>query len=262
MTRSVFVVLAVLSLGSWSIGAPLYLNGVSTPCGTCIVGTHLVSPDAHPSVPGAGSGLNKVFGSALDGQRTYIYDYAAAPDLADGVANRGDTGFAMMIWDFGAAYNTMRLYTHQDHYFGGLVTTDFVGQDLMEYSVWGSNDGDSFVLLSDVVSYNLNGGGVGIPTYGFAGTEPTTIYRGGSTEFGVLNAYTRDYTFSQSYRYYGIRSSSVTLNYPGGPDADPEIDTIFAHQGRITPPGEVPEPATVLLLAAPLAWMLIKRTRK
>jgi len=63
----------------------------------------------------------------------------------DGTANRGDAGFAMMIWDMGAPYDTMRLFTHQDHYSGGPITTDFVAQDVMEYSVWGSSDGDNFV---------------------------------------------------------------------------------------------------------------------
>lgn len=261
MAHRCILIAVYLTISVALYGAPVYLPGVSGPCGSCIVGTHLVSPDTHPSVAGVGgSGLDKAFGSSLDGERTYIYDRGALPDLVDGVANRGDTGFAMMIWDFGAAYNTMRLYPHQDHYFGGPVTTEFVGQDLMEYSVWGSNDGDNFVLLSDVVGVDINGGGAGIPTFTFVGTEPHIVFRGGSSEEGLINAYTRDYLFPASYRYYGVRSSSISITYTGGPDADPEIDAIYAHDGRIVP-GDVPEPGSFVLLAVPLGWLLLKRRR-
>ena len=214
-----------------AFAATVYSPGVS-PLNTGFVGDHLVSPDPNPSVVGVGGGgLDDAAGSLLNAARTYIYDQGGAPDLADGIANRGDGGFAMMIWDMKTPFNSMRLYTHQDHYSGGLITDNFVGQDVMEYSVWGSVDGDNFVLLSDVTGLNLNGDGPGVPTYTFAGTEPTTVYRGGSTEFGIVNAYTRDYTFDSSYRYYGVRSSSVSISIPQPAsqtiDADPEIDAVI-----------------------------------
>jgi hypothetical protein len=223
-----------------AFAAPTYLDGVSPPLvpgPAVVVGDHLVSPDPFPSVAGVGgSGLNDAAGSALDGQRTYIWDQGAQADLTDGVSTRGVPPFAMMIWDMGAPFNSMRLYTHQDHIFdapntGPLgIVTNFVAQDVMEYSVWGSNDGNNFVLLSDVTGFNIVGGGPGKPTYTFSGTEPTTIYRGGSFEFGSINAYTRDYTFPNSYQYYGIRTSQVSLTIPppSSPsiDADPEIDAV------------------------------------
>ena len=251
MTR-IFWLLPIVAMTLSS--ATIYIDGTSGPCGTCVFGPHLVS-GPHTSVAGVGgSGLNGPNGSALDGQRTYIYDQGAAPDLADGVANRGDAGFAMMIWDMGVALNTLRLYTHQDHYSGGPITTNFVAQDVMEYSVWGSQDGDHFVLLSDVTAFDINGGGAGLPTYTFNGTAPSVVYRGGSTEFGVLNAYTRDYTFPTAYRYFGIRASSVTI---AANDADPEIDAIAANQGPIS---DVPEPSTLaLLFAGGLAFACLRR---
>jgi hypothetical protein len=170
----------------------------------------------------------------------------------------------MLIWDLGVgnALDTVRLYTHQDHYAGGPITDNFVGQDVMEYSVWGSNDNITFEMLSDVVGFDLNGAGAGIPTYTFVGTAPTIVYRGGSDEFGILNAYTRDYTFATSYRWYGIRSSSISLDYqdgtannPGQPnpgfiDADPEIDAVAFNKGPITP---TPEPAALLLMVVGVA---------
>jgi hypothetical protein len=157
----------------------------------------------------------------------------------------------MMIWDMGLAYDSLRLYTHQDHYSGGPVNDPFVGQDLMEYSVWGSNDGDNFALLSDVVAFNLSGGGPGLPTYTFAGEDPSVVYRGGSTEFGIVNAYTREYVFDSPYRYYGIRSSTVSLV---ANDADPEIDALAAFNIDTRPPNtpgtRVPDPGSTFLLVS------------
>lgn len=220
-------------------------------------GNHLVGAVAHTSVAGVGGAGFSDAGDTLDGLRTYTYDFGGAADLADGIANRGDAGFAMLIWDMGAAYDSMRLYTHQDHYSGGPITTPFVAQDVMEYSVWGSIDGDDFTLLSDVVAFAIAGGGFGLPTYTFSGVEPSVVYRGGSSEFGSLNAYTREYVFSSAYRYYGIRTSSISL---AASDADPEIDAIAGFNISTRPPGTpgttptstVPEPVTLSLLAAGL----------
>ena len=85
------------------------------------------------------------------------------------------------------------------------------------------------------------GGGAGKPTYTFEGTEPSFIYRGGSPEFGIINAYTRDYTFADDFRYYGVRSSLISLV---ARDADPEIDAVIGNPGAI----RIPEPGTLALL--------------
>lgn len=227
--------LAALALAPTRVEAVIYSAGEapSDASSGLTFGTHLLS-GPHTSVAGVGGAGFSPDGSVHNGARTYTYDLGALPDLADGVANRGDSGFAMMIWDFGSSFDSLRLFTHQDHYSGGPITTTFVAQDVMEYSVWGSKDGDNFVLLSDVVAFDLTGGGPGLPTYTFAGTEPSIIYRGGSAEFGILNAYTREYVFADSYQYYGIRSSTVSVLEP---DADPEIDSIAAFNISTRPPG-------------------------
>ncbi|HEX4975164.1 MAG TPA: PEP-CTERM sorting domain-containing protein [Pseudomonadales bacterium] len=214
--------LTSLLVAPWLSASTLYLDGVAPTDSSLIFGDHLIG-GVHTSVAGVGGSGFSNAGDVLDGQRTYTYDFGAQPDLTDGVANRGDTGFAMMIWDMGQSLDSMRLYTHQDHYSGGPITTDFIAQDVMEYSVWGSHDGDHFVLLSDVIGYNINGGGAGKPTYTFNGTAPTVVYRGGSAEYGTLNSYTREYVFADAYQYYGIRTSQISLT---AKDADPEIDAI------------------------------------
>jgi hypothetical protein len=251
--------LGALALGSAAVlAAPVYSDGAAAPlptCPTCVVGTNLPA-GPNGSVAGiGGSGINAPAGSALDGQRSYIYDLGYAGYAAGASVVRGAADFAMLVWDMGTPMNTMRLYTHQDHYGGGPITDPFVGQDVMEYSVWGSHDNVTFVLLSDVIAFDLDGGGAGRPTYTFLGTEPSVVYRGGSSEFGILNAYTRDYTFADSFRYYGIRSSLISVV---ARDADPELDAIIGNPGPIT---KVAEPGTLALLLFGLAGLTRLRRR-
>ncbi|MDH3378064.1 MAG: VPLPA-CTERM sorting domain-containing protein [Gammaproteobacteria bacterium] len=220
---SIFLLASFSSYSELTSAATVYVAGTAPTDANLTFGNHLVAGDAHPSVPGVGGGNINNNGDVLNGQRTYIYDRSGAVDLGDGIANRGDADFAMLIWDMGLAFDSMRLYTHQDHYGGGPITDPFVAQDVMEYSVWGSNDGDNFLLLSDVTGFDIIGGGAGLPTYTFGGTEPTIVYRGGSAENGILNAYTREYVFAAAYQYYGIRASTISIL---ANDSDPEIDAI------------------------------------
>jgi hypothetical protein len=260
----ILVALGALSSNAWAV---IYDPGVAPSAGVSglTFGNHLTT-GPKISVAGVGGGGLSDAGDALNGNRTYIYDHGAAADLADGVANRGDSGFAMMIWDMGGSFDSLRLYTHQDHYSGGPITDGFTAQDVMEYSVWGSSDGNNFILLSDVTAFNLTGGGAGLPTYTFNGTAPSVVYRGGSTEFGAVNAYTREYVFGSSYQYFGIRTSTVSLL---ANDADPEIDAIAAFNINTRPPGTpgttpngVPDGgSTALLMGTVLSGLFVAQRK-
>ena len=155
------------------------------------------------------------------------------------------TPFNLLVWQFGSAKGSVRLDTHQDHLSpDGIPDTASEAQDVMEYSVWGTGACKTkaeWTLLNDVTDFNLSGDGAGKPTYSFSGTEPTTIYRGGSAEFGLLNACTRDYTFRTRYNYFGIRSSSISFV---ADDAGPELDALVAfNRADFPPPGSnIPEP--------------------
>lgn len=218
-------------------------------------GNHLMAGETHGSVAGVGGGGISNDGDTLDGNRTYIYDHGGLTDLGDGIANRGDAGFAMMIWDMGTAFDGVRLYTHQDHYSGGPITDSFTAQDVMEYSVWGSTDGDNFVLLSDVTAFDLHGGS-GLPTYTFNGAEASVVYRGGSAEHGTLNAYTREYHFGSAYRYFGVRASTISIN---ANDADPELDALAGFNAVTR---AVPLPPAAFLAVPLLAGLTVLRRRR
>ncbi len=233
----VLTLVALTASVAWA--ATTYNSGAVSSAGLTF-GT-FQSSGAHASVAGSG-GPSKfdATGNTLDGGgdgtdgnpdpqngRVYMYDSGSPHDLALGTSSRSDaTNFAMMIWDFGQPITFVRVYPTQDHLTpaGPSVDTNG-GKDVMDSSLWGSNDGDNFVLLNDVTAVAQGGVNGQAPTFTFVGpNQPTTVYRGGSTEHGTANAYCYDVNLTTAYRYIGIRTNSLTLSADSG--ADVEIDAV------------------------------------
>ncbi|MEO8081148.1 MAG: PEP-CTERM sorting domain-containing protein [Caldimonas sp.] len=234
-----------------------YQDGVSAPlsgypAGTFDLGTHL------PNYIGPSNG-SSADGTNLDGNRVYIYDIddAAGPN---GPAAQAD--FRLLVWQFAAPKDSVRLYTHQDHYSGGGITDLATAAEVLEYSVFGCNSTlaggctvqANWTFLSDPVSAVIGASG---PVYTFDGTAATTVYRGGSSEFGLVNAYTQDYTFASTYDFYAIRGSTQAMIYQ---TADPELDAMVAFNRVDVPP--VPEPSTYALLGLGLLGLWAKSRRR
>lgn len=253
----VSLTLAVALFAGAEAGATSYLDGTSpllssSPAGTFDLGTHL------PNY--IGPTVQEGNGTLLDGTRVYFYDVNSSTGPATA------TPFNLLVWQFASPKDSVRLYTHQDHYFGGGVFDSFTASEVLEYSVWGCNGPTGgcksqadWTLLSDPTGFsNLASGS---PVYTFAGTEPTTIFRGGSAEFGLTNAYVQDFTFGTAYNYYAIRGSSIAM---AANTADPELDAMVAFNRSSFPdPGHpIPEPTTLLLLGSGLAGLGLWKHRR
>ncbi len=251
------IVPALLLCGTAHAATTVYSDGVSPPLTAAFdLGTHL------PNYIGATVG-SAADGTALDGQRVYFYD---ADNSTDDPATA--TPFNLLVWQFAGPKDSVRLYTHQDHYNGGPIPDDnFTANEVLEYSVWGCNGvtggcktQDEWTLLSDPVSYSFPTPGA--PEYSFAGTDPAAqIFRGGSSEFGLVNAYTQDFSFGTAYNFFAIRGSTIAML---ANTADPELDAMAAFNRADVPigGGEVPLPASLPLLATGFAAVALLRRKR
>jgi hypothetical protein len=236
--RRVLMLLAVTASVAWA--APTYTT-TQVSLAPYTLGTMLIG-GAHASVGGTGGPtfFGAVDGDQLNGTgsgdegdpteggRVYMFDTSGLTDLGAGTATRGVGNFAMMIWDFGVQVTQVRVYPCQDHLTpSGPAVDIYGGADVIDSSLWGSNDGDHFFLLMDVTGVTPGGVNGQAPTFTFVGpSPPTTIYRNGSTERGTVNSYTYDCTLPTGYRYIGLRASTLTIH--GTPDSDVEIDEVAA----------------------------------
>jgi hypothetical protein len=133
----------------------------------------------------------------------------------------------------------------------------------MQWSLWGSNNGSEnasdWVLLFDPTSSS----GINVTDFQVTaanGTLPTTIYRFGSSlgTDAMGDAFTMDFNLPTSYRYIGIRASTIAWN---GGHNDPEIDAIATKTQTNNVP-EFPTMAMPVLGVIGLVFLLQRRKGK
>ena len=182
---------------------------------------------------------------------------------ANSLRNARSDPFNLLVWDFESAYDSIRVYNHPDNAY----STPELWAEYMQLSVWGCNGVNAadctnaydWVLLSDATGFDTASGK---PIYAFDGTAPTTIYRGGSGEFGTANAYTQDYSYATAYNFYGVRASTLAMQYD---ITAPEVDALaaFNRTAFLARVAEIPEPATLALAGLGLvAFVLVRRRRR
>ncbi len=207
---TMYVGLAFVLALQTSVGAGIvsyttdYANAGDTP----VYGT-MIGPSSYYNLEGS-----PVAGDALDNYRVYIWD---------------NSGFRMMKWDMGSATNFVRVYNDAEN---GWQWPN--GRDYLEYSLWGSNAPDedpaawtllwnptagSGTSVTDLVAANVNGSFVSAKVYRY-GTSLNVGTRAGDP---YSDAFTIDFSLADSYRYFGIRASTIAVSEG---DPDPEINAV------------------------------------
>jgi hypothetical protein len=186
---------------------------------------------------------NEFGGNTLDGLRVYMYD--------------SQTTFQIMRWDMGASTNFVRVYPNIENGNG-------YNWDYMQWSLWGSNTGSEnagdWVLLYDPTSSS----GTSVNDFQITAANgivlPTTVYRYGSNSVGpdaYGDAFTMDFNLPASYRYIGIRAS--TIAWQSGGHNDPEIDAIATK----TQTNDIPEfPTIAMPILGVIGLMFLFQRRK
>jgi len=217
------IALSMLTVKVFAISIA-YTTTYADPADTPILGTMVGPSDYYSGDTRSGGGQSgsdaMPYGNALDQARVYIYDWSYP----------GDDPFVMLKWDMGFATNSVRVYTDCENAFQA------DGHDYLEYSLWGSNspaeNSGAWTLLWDptAASSVMHTNDDLIVTAASGAVTSVTIYRYGiSLDVGTVagdaysDAFTADFNLPASYRYFGIRTSTMAKN---ANDPDPEINTV------------------------------------
>ena len=221
-----------------------YTTTYADPADTPISGTMVGPSDYYYGDTRSGggqSGSNAMpYGNALDQARVYLWDWSYP----------GDNPFVMLKWDMGFATNFVRVYTDCENGFQA------DGHDYLEWSLWGSNspaeNSGAWTLLWDstAASSVMHTNDDLIVTAANGAVTSVTIYRYGTNlDVGTVagdaysDAFTRDFNLPTSYRYIGIRASTMAKN---ANDPDPEINAVATR--TLTPLAVTISPMSISVL--------------
>jgi hypothetical protein len=216
-----------------SLGAAItYTTTYANPADTPVLGA-MIDPSGYYSTDW---GYDKTAGNALDNERVWIYDWGYP----------GDNPFMMLKWDMGSATNFLRVYPDCENGFQA------DGHDYLEWSLWGSNNpaesSGAWTLLWDptAASSVMKTNDDLIVTAANGSATSAKIYRYGTNlDVGTVpgdaysDAFTIDLSLPTSYRYFGIRASTMAIN---AGDPDPEINAVAGVPPTPTPPPPTPTP--------------------
>lgn len=211
---TLFAVLGVLGISAHQALGTVYTTTYANPADMPVFGT-MIDPSGYYRTDGDDP---KTAGNALDRNRVYMLD----TDWST---------FQMLKWDMNSPTNVVRVYPDVEHN-GGL------NWDYLQWSLWGSKTGaedpNAWTLLWDPITSSGSNVNDFVVT-SWTGTAPSVVYRYGTSlgDDRYADAFTMDFQLSDSYRYIGVRHSTLT------PAWDPEINAVAAPV--------VPEPASLIV---------------
>jgi hypothetical protein len=175
------------------------------------------------------------WGGAVDVPVPYT---PTAASLNGGLRLVGDNLDTAIVVQFANPVSNIIVFPNIDHYGSAY--------DGYQYTVSGSNDGNTYTPLFDALT--VNGSGEPFTLGTFTGTAPyrvNNVLTPGVGPGGTVG-YEAFFSFSESYKYYEFGSSTMSIN-SGNEDQELSAVGITPEPGSL---GTTPEPSSILLVGS------------